>query len=55
VIALFGRVLHLECRWRVSGGGNAAARLGLHPNTLRYRMEKLGIACRHRRQKSPPG
>jgi sugar diacid utilization regulator len=23
--------------------GNAAERLGLHPNTLRFRMKKLGI------------
>ena len=32
------------CRWRVNGAGNAAERLGLHPNTLRFRMKKLGIA-----------
>jgi len=31
------------CGWRISGPGNAAQRLGLHPNTLRFRMKKLGI------------
>ena len=33
-----------ECGWRINGPGNAAERLGLHPNTLRFRMKKLGIA-----------
>ncbi len=32
-----------ECGWRINGTGNAAERLGLHPNTLRFRMKKLGI------------
>ncbi len=32
-----------DCRWRINGAGNAAERLGLHPNTLRFRMKKLGI------------
>jgi len=27
----------------VKGAGNAAERLGLRENTLRYRMKKLGI------------
>jgi len=31
------------CDWRINGPGNAAERLGLHPNTLRFRMKKLGI------------
>jgi transcriptional regulator with GAF, ATPase, and Fis domain len=31
------------CGWRIHGKGNAAEKLGLHPNTLRYRMRKLGI------------
>src|SRR5262245_50501593 len=31
------------CRGRINGPGNAAERLGLHPNTLRFRMKKLGI------------
>ena len=31
------------CDWRINGLGNAAERLGLHPNTLRFRMKKLGI------------
>ena len=33
-----------RCGWRVNGAGNAAEVLGLHPNTLRFRMKKLGIA-----------
>jgi formate hydrogenlyase transcriptional activator len=37
------RVLE-ECRWRINGPDNAAERLGLHPNTLRHRLKKLGIA-----------
>ena len=32
-----------RCRWRVNGPGNAAEILGLHPNTLRFRMKKLGV------------
>ena len=32
-----------QCGWRINGSGNAAERLGLHPNTLRFRMKKLGI------------
>jgi transcriptional regulator with GAF, ATPase, and Fis domain len=32
-----------ECGWKINGPGNAAERLGLHPNTLRFRMKKLGI------------
>ena len=32
------------CGWRINGRRNAAERLGLHPNTLRFRMKKLGIA-----------
>jgi transcriptional regulator with GAF, ATPase, and Fis domain len=37
------RVLE-RCGWLINGPGNAAERLGLHPNTLRSRMNKLGIA-----------
>jgi transcriptional regulator with GAF, ATPase, and Fis domain len=33
-----------RCGWRINGPGNAAERLGLHPNTLRFRMKKLSIA-----------
>ena len=29
--------------WKIHGKGNAAEKLGLHPNTLRSRMQKLGI------------
>ena len=36
------RVLR-ECGGRINGPGNTAERLGLHPNTLRFRMKKLGI------------
>ena len=32
-----------RCSWRINGSGNAAEVLGLHPNTLRFRMKKLGI------------
>jgi transcriptional regulator with GAF, ATPase, and Fis domain len=38
------RAVLRECDWRINGTGNAADRLGLHPNTLRFRMKKLGIA-----------
>ena len=31
------------CSWRIEGEGGAARRLGLHPNTLRNRMRKLGL------------
>jgi len=31
------------CNWRINGNGNAAAKLGLHLNTLRFRMKKLAI------------
>ena len=31
---------------RVSGAGGAAERAGMHPNTLRSRLEKLGITLR---------
>jgi formate hydrogenlyase transcriptional activator len=37
-----------KCDWRINGVGNAAERLGLHPNTLRFRMKKLAVTC-------PPG
>ena len=33
-----------RCGWRINGQGNAAERLGINPNTLRSRMQKLGIA-----------
>ena len=36
------RVLR-ECGGRINGAGNAAVRLGLHPNTLRFRIKKLGV------------
>ncbi|MBU2647678.1 sigma 54-interacting transcriptional regulator [bacterium] len=36
------RVLQ-ACHWKVAGRNGAASHLDLHPNTLRYRMKKLGI------------
>jgi len=36
------RVLH-DMSWVIEGKQGAAARLGLHPNTLRSRMQKFGI------------
>ena len=32
-----------RCGWRINGPGNAADRLQIHPNTLRFRMKKLGV------------
>jgi formate hydrogenlyase transcriptional activator len=42
------RVLR-ECGGRINGVGNAAARLGLHPNTLRFRIAKLGVVIPDRK------
>ena len=42
------RVLR-ECGWRINGAGNAAVRLGIHPNTLRFRIKKLGVVIPDRR------
>jgi transcriptional regulator with GAF, ATPase, and Fis domain len=42
------RVLR-ECGWRINGAGNAAVRLGIHPNTLRFRIKKLGVVIPERR------
>jgi transcriptional regulator with GAF, ATPase, and Fis domain len=39
-----------QCNWRINGVGNAAERLGIHPNTLRFRMKKLGIQMPRERQ-----
>jgi len=36
------RILH-DVNWVIEGKEGAATRLGLHPNTLRSRMQKLGI------------
>ncbi len=33
-----------KTRWRLSGPAGASSVLGLHPNTLRHRMKKLGIS-----------
>jgi transcriptional regulator with GAF, ATPase, and Fis domain len=49
------RVLR-ECGGRINGNGNAAVRLGVHPNTLRFRMKKLGVVMpdRGRGGSTPP-
>ena len=39
--------------WRLNGIGNAAERLGIHPNTLRFRMKKLGLVRPERQRQSP--
>jgi formate hydrogenlyase transcriptional activator len=47
-----------RCSWRINGVGNSAERLGIHPNTLRFRMKKLGVVCpdgRSGHQRSAPG
>jgi transcriptional regulator with GAF, ATPase, and Fis domain len=46
---------HIERVLRESGGkingvGNAAERLGVHPNTLRFRIKKLGVVMPDRRR-----
>jgi DNA-binding NtrC family response regulator len=33
-----------SCGWRIEGPGGAAELLGLHPNTLRHRLGKLGLS-----------
>ncbi len=43
-----------ECSWRINGVGNAAERLGMHPNTLRFRMQKLGITRAQPAPAPPP-
>ncbi|MCX6551119.1 MAG: hypothetical protein NTY02_08965, partial [Acidobacteria bacterium] len=40
-----------ECGWLINGPGHAAEKLDLHPNTVRFRMKKLGIT---RPRKSGP-
>jgi formate hydrogenlyase transcriptional activator len=44
-----------QCGWRINGVGNAAERLGLHPNTLRFRMKKLGITSPSKRRAEAMG
>ena len=43
-----------ECGGRINGAGNAAVRLGLHPNTLRFRIKKLGVVMPGRDQLGRP-
>ena len=40
-----------QSHWRISGANAAAERLGLHPNTLRFRLKKLGIVLPSRRER----
>ena len=40
------------CGGRINGTGNAAERLGMHPNTLRFRMKKLGIVRKNGRSEA---
>jgi formate hydrogenlyase transcriptional activator len=42
-----------QCGWRINGKGNTAERLGIHPNTLRFRMKKLGVVPPGGRPRSP--
>ncbi len=42
-----------RCDWRINGAGNAAERLGVHPNTLRFRLRKLGLSRPRRRSVRP--
>ena len=46
------RVLR-DCGGRINGAGNAAERLGLHPNTLRFRIKKLGVVNPQRHRVGP--
>lgn len=46
------KVLH-RCGGKIGGPRGAAAVLGLHPNTLRHRMRKLGIAFGRRAAGGP--
>jgi transcriptional regulator with GAF, ATPase, and Fis domain len=46
------RVLR-ECGGRINGRDRAAERLGVHPNTLRYRIKKLGVVLPRRRAGQP--
>ncbi len=39
-----------RAKGKISGPGGAAEFLGLHPNTLRQRMDRLGIDYRRRRR-----
>jgi transcriptional regulator with GAF, ATPase, and Fis domain len=43
-----------RCGWRINGAGNSAERLGIHPNTLRFRMKKLGVVCPDTRGRRRP-
>ncbi len=42
------------CGGRINGAGNAAERLGMHPNTLRFRMKKLGIVRKNSQRDALP-
>jgi transcriptional regulator with GAF, ATPase, and Fis domain len=42
------RLVVAQCNNKINGPGGAAERLDIHPNTLRKRMEKLNISCKHK-------
>ena len=42
-----------QCRWRINGPGAAAERLGINPNTLRFRMNKLRLVCPNYKPRQP--
>ena len=42
-----------HCGWKINGPGHAAEVLGLHPNTLRFRMKKLGVVRPKARASTP--
>ena len=51
VVSLYiRRVLELT-EGKIEGVGGAARLLGIHPNTLRGRMDKLGILCKRKGRK----
>jgi formate hydrogenlyase transcriptional activator len=41
-----------ECDWLINGPGHVAEKLGLHPNTVRFRMKKLGMKRPPRQSRS---
>ena len=46
-----------QCGGRINGEGKHGGSPGIHPNTLRFRMKKLGVVCpdgRGRNQRSAP-
>lgn len=44
------REVFIIAKEKIHGPGGAAELLGVNPNTLRWRLDKLGIIYRHRRR-----